>query len=111
MAAAAAVCIWLALDHFYQQNTHQWVADMERALYVEPSGGPVTRRDGRVELKQIDVLGEQLLFSMREQRTLALIVFAALFSIALLWLGARVKRIHRPRSLFLQPNKPVSSVP
>ena len=49
MAAAAAVCIWLALDHFYQRNVHQLVADMERALYVESSGGPVTRHAEWIE--------------------------------------------------------------
>ena len=49
MAAAAAVCIWLALDHFYHRNMHQLVADMERALYVEPSGGRVTRHTEWIE--------------------------------------------------------------
>ncbi len=95
VAAAAAAVIWLVLDHFYQQNMHQLMADMERALYTE-------RYVGRVDQKQIDVLGEQFVFSVREQRTLALIVFASLFSVALVWLGVRVKRIHQSLEVYEQ---------
>ena len=95
VAAAAAAVIWLVLDHLYQQNMHQLMADMEHALYTE-------RYVGRVDQKQIDVLGEQFVFSVREQRTLALIVFASLFSVALVWLGVRIKRIHQSLDVYAQ---------
>jgi len=102
VAAAAAVVIWLALDHYFQLNMHQLMADMERTMSGEATGGPGNRHAGRVDPQQMDVLGEQFLFSVREQRTLALVVFAVFFSVALFWLGARVKRIHHSLEAYAQ---------
>ncbi len=102
LAAATAVAIWIALDFFYQRDVHQLVADMESVLTIAPSSEPGIRYAARFDAGQIDVLGEQFLFSLREQRTLVLIVFAALFSVAFIWFGARVKRIHHSLEVYAQ---------
>ncbi len=93
--AAAAVVIWLVLDHYFQQNMHHLMADAQRVLSVESSNQAGIRGGVRVDAQRMDRLGAQFLFSVREQRTLALLVFAGIFVIALFWLGVRVKRIHR----------------
>ena len=94
VAAVTAVAIWISLDYFYQRDVHRLVADMESALYIAPSGESGIHYAARVDADQVNALGEQFLFSLREQRTLVLIVLTTLFCVAFMWFGARVKRIH-----------------
>ena len=94
VAAVTAVAIWISLDYFYRQDVHRLVADMESVLYIAPSGEPGIRYAARVDADQVNALGEQFLFSLREQRTLVLIVLTTLFCVVFMWFGARVKRIH-----------------
>jgi diguanylate cyclase (GGDEF)-like protein len=102
VAAAAAITIWLVLDHQFQQSMPQLMSDMQHALSTVATDQSGIRAGKRIDAKQIDRLGEQFLFSIREQRALALIVFGGLVSVALVWLGMRVKRIHHSLEVYAQ---------
>ncbi len=76
VAALVALAAWWSLDLYYQSSVQELVA----------AGG---------ELERPREVGDRLLLLVREQRTLAMLVFAILFSTFFVWLGCRLGKIHR----------------
>jgi len=68
---------------------------VSKELLVDTHAGAEIRHAVWVDKRRIDDIGEQILFSVRQQRTVFALVFAVLFSIAVAWISCRIKKIHR----------------
>ena len=92
-AALVALGTWWCMDMYYQYELQQSVA----GLMAATDRGGVAHADYHMQS-----LGEQLMLSAREQRTLALVVFLVLFCALSFWLIRRVTRIQQTLDYYAQ---------
>jgi len=63
-------------------------------LLIDSNNGGVLRHAVWFDKRHANDISEQFLFSVRQQRAMAVLVFAALFSLMISWISHRIRKIH-----------------